>query len=132
MRWISSWVCHCVRQRAWGNKPGRRKSESRQSSDVGGLPHSFHPAPLWEAMNPSCGGWRRGSLRSLGLTEARYNTFSVSGIPDTSRHQGRAENKVGGPVVSSAICRTEERRGQGERGHWVVPTLVRVFGPIHD
>jgi hypothetical protein len=33
---------------------------------------------------------RRGSLRSLGLMEARDNRFTVSSIPDTAGHQGRA------------------------------------------
>ena len=44
---------------------------------------------------PPLQGWTRGSLRSLGLTEARDNRFSVSGIPDTAGHLRRAENKMG-------------------------------------
>ena len=61
------------------------------------------------------------SRRFLGLTEARDNRFSVSGIPDTAGHHGRAENKLGGPGGISFSPGDEERRGQGERGHWVVP-----------
>ena len=44
---------------------------------------------------PSLGGWARGSLRSLDLTEARDNRLLVLGIPDTTGHHGRAENKMG-------------------------------------
>lgn len=44
-------------------------------------------------------GWgevNRGSPRSLGLMEARDNRLSVLGIPDTTGHHRRAENKVCG------------------------------------
>ena len=61
----------------------------------------------------------RDNPRSLDLTEARDNRFSVLGIPDTAGHLGRAENKVGAP----GAARREERAG--ERGRWVVPTWVR-------
>ena len=56
-------------------------------SDSGGLLHAFCSAWvgvwLWEATGPQLGtGWTRGSPRSpLGLTEARDNRFSISGIP---------------------------------------------------
>ena len=76
---------------------------------------------LW---TPQTAGYCR-RISSGGLTEARDNRFSLSYIPDVTGHHRRAENKVGAP-------RAKEKRGQGERGHWVVPTLVRVFGPIHD
>jgi hypothetical protein len=69
-------------------------------------------------------GWTRSSLRSLGLTEARDNRFSVSGIPDATGHYRRAENIMG-------ASRAQGRRGQGERGCWVVSTQVRVLGPVH-
>ena len=59
-----------------------------------------------------------GSPRSLGLTEARDNRFSVSDIPDTAVWCGRAENKVGALGGSSVIPGTKERRrregGDGE------------------
>jgi hypothetical protein len=86
---------------------------------------------LWEAMNSALRRWTRGSPRSLGLTEARDNRFLVSGIPDTAGHLGRAENKMGAPRGRSAIPRAEGRRGQGERGLWVVPMWARVLGPVH-
>ena len=73
---------------------------------------------------PAPGRWTRGSLRSLGLTEARDNRFSVSGIPDATGHYRRAENIMG-------ASRAQGRRGQGERGCWVVPMQVRVLGPVH-
>ena len=69
---------------------------------------------------PACSGVDKGRL-----TEARDNRFSVSGVPDTAGHGGRAENKVG-PVIP----RAEGRRGQGERGLWGVLTWVRVFGLV--
>ena len=69
-------------------------------ADSGGLLHAFHAAPggclaVGRHGTPTRRGWTRGSLRSLGLTEARDNRFSVLGIPDTTGHHGRAENKMG-------------------------------------
>jgi hypothetical protein len=52
---------------------------------------------LWEATDPAHGGWTRGSLRSLGLMEARDNRFLVLGIPDATGHHRRAENKMRSP-----------------------------------
>ena len=65
---------------------------------------------------PVCRGWAESSLRSLGLTEARDNRFSLSYIPDVTGHHRRAENKVGAPRGILVSPRAEERRGQGERG----------------
>jgi hypothetical protein len=73
---------------------------------------SYRPSP-----------WTRGSPRSLGLTEARDNRFLVSGIPDTAGHLGRAENKVEAAGAGG-------KKGQGERGRWVVPRRARVL-PVH-
>ena len=62
--------------------------------------------------------------------EARDNRFSVSGIPDTSGHCRRAENKVGchggGLDRPGAIG----RKGQKERGHSMAPTWVTILGPV--
>ena len=69
---------------------------------------------------PAPGRWTRGSLRSLGLTEARDNRFSVSGIPDATGHCRRAENKVGAQEAAQSSLK---RRGQGEMGLWVILTL---------
>jgi hypothetical protein len=63
---------------------------------------------------PALGGGVRltgCSLRSLGLTEARDNRFSVSGIPDTAGHHGRAENKVG--ALWAAWPASGPKRGEG-------------------
>jgi hypothetical protein len=51
---------------------------------------------LWKCHGTQhSGDWTRGSLRSLGLTEARDNRFSVLGIPDKAGHHRRTENKMG-------------------------------------
>ena len=52
---------------------------------------------LWEATEPQSAGGGEGapSLRSLGLTEARDDRFSVWDIPDVAVCYRRAENKVG-------------------------------------
>ena len=81
----------------WGNKESWRKLASRQS--FGALGRQMQ-RPWWvsgcgKLQTPGCRGWARGSLRSLGLMEARVNRFSVLGIPDTIGHYRRAENKVG-------------------------------------
>ena len=60
---------------------------------------------LWEATGSQLTrGWTRGSPRSLGLTEARDNRFSVLGIPDTTGHFRRAENKIGAPGAAQSSC----------------------------
>ena len=47
--------------------------------------------------------------------EAKNNRFSVSGIPDATEHQRRAENEVGGPV--GAWPALEPKRVEGrDRG----------------
>jgi hypothetical protein len=82
-------------------------------------------------MDPAHRGWTRGRSRSLGLMEARDNRFSVSGIPDTTGHRRRAENKMGPLGAARSVNPgAKGRRGQGERGHWVVPTWARVLGPV--
>jgi len=67
-----------------------------------------------------------GSPRSLGLTEARDNRFSVSGIPDTAGHCGRAENKMPPPTAWSAPGLKGRERGVLGGSHsgespWSVP-----------
>ena len=71
---------------------------------------------LWEVTESSPPwGWTRDSPRSLGLTEARDSRFSVSGIPDTAGHCGRAENKVEAPGAS--LSSPGPKGGEGrERG----------------
>ena len=66
-------------------------------------------------MNSALRRWTRGSPRSLGLTEARDNRFSVSGIPDTAGHHGRAENQVEAPGVALSSLGPKGRKGR-ERG----------------
>ena len=73
----------------------------------GRLPHAFHVARR---------GWIRGSLRSLGLTEARDNRFSVSGIPDTAGHHRRAEKKVEAPGAAQSSLREERAGSEGALG----------------
>jgi hypothetical protein len=54
----------------------------------------------------------RGCSRSLGLTEARDNRFSVLGIPDTTGHLGRVDNKVGALGAAWSSPGLKGRRGQ--------------------
>jgi hypothetical protein len=79
-----------------------------------GLPQGFYVAPggclSVGSYRPSPRGWTRGCPRFLGLTEARDNRFSVSGIPGTTGHRRRAEKKVGAlEVAQSCPGRREER-----------------------
>jgi hypothetical protein len=60
-------------------------------------------------------GWRGSSPRSLGLTEARDNRFSVCDIPGAAVCHRRAENKVEAPGGSSVSPGAEGRRGHGEK-----------------
>jgi hypothetical protein len=67
---------------------------------------------LWEATEPHLArGWTMGSQRSLGLTEDRDNMFSVSGIPNTAGHGGRAENKMG--ALGAAWSTPGPKGGEG-------------------
>jgi hypothetical protein len=65
---------------------------------------------------PARGEWTRGRPRSLGFTEARDNRFSVSGIPDTAGHCGRAENKVEVPGVAQSPPGLKRGKGRERRG----------------
>lgn len=80
-----------------GNKRSGKKFLSQQA-DLGGLPHAFHMAPggclVVGRYGSSPQGVDKGSPMSLGLKEARDNKFSVSGIPDTTGHHRRGENKM--------------------------------------
>jgi hypothetical protein len=85
-----------------------------------GVSHAFHMAPGGclavgtHRLQPMSGcGWARGSSRSLGLTEARDNRFSVAGIPDAIGHRRRAENKVRAPGM--AWTSPEQREGREGR-----------------
>jgi hypothetical protein len=83
---------------------------------------------MWEVTDSSLQGrWTRDSLRSLGLTETIDNRF-----PDAAGHHGRAENKMGALWAGWPASGVEHRRGYGERGPWVVPTLARVLGSRLD
>ena len=55
-------------------------------------------------------GWTRGSLRALGVTEARDNRLSVSGIPDVTGHHGGAENKMG--ALRGGLSHPQDRRDE--------------------
>ena len=97
------------------------------------LPHAFYTAPgrclaVGSHGHQPTGGWTRGSLRTMGLGEARDNRFSISGIPDAAGHRRRAENKVGALWVDQPA--SGPKRGEG-RGCLVVPTWARVLGPVH-
>jgi hypothetical protein len=87
-------------------------------ADERGLTHVFHVAQdgclNMGSYGLSLQGWTRGSVRSLGLTEARDNRFSVSGISDTAEYRGRAENKVRVPGVSQSVPGLKGGEG-GER-----------------
>ena len=54
---------------------------------------------LCEAMDPVLREVDGGNPRSLGLTEARDNRFSVPDIQDATVCRRRAENKVRAPAV---------------------------------
>ena len=92
----------------------------------GRLPLAFHAAPggclaVLSHWSHSMGG---GQGAVLGTR------FSALGIPDTTGHRGRAENRMGaleGGLVSPGA---EGRRGQKERGLWMVPTRARVPGLV--
>ena len=73
---------------------------------------------LWKATDSVHRGWTRVTLRSLGLTEARGNRYSVLGIPDTTGHSRRAENKMGaqGVAWSSPGPKGGEDRERGGAG----------------
>ena len=80
----------------------------------------FSRGPRWvsgcvKPWTPALMGWTEGTLKSLGLTEARENRFSVLDIPDATVCHRRAENKVGSPGVAQSAL--ELKRGEGrERG----------------
>jgi hypothetical protein len=95
-------------------------------ADAEGLPHAFHTTlcgylPVG-SLDPSSVGGGQGAV--LGTR------FSALSIPDTTGHRGRAENRMGaleGGLVSPGA---EGRRGQKERGLWMVPTRARVPGLV--
>ena len=78
---------------------------------------------LREATDPSSVGGGQGAV--LGTR------FSASGIPDTTGHRGRAENRMGAPgaAQSALVPKGGESRGRGRC--WMVPTQVRVLGLVH-
>ena len=87
----------------------------------GRLPQAFQVVPvgvcLWEATDPAR---RDGQGAILG------SRLSVLGIPDTMEEL----RTNGGPRGTLVSPGAEGRRGHGERGHWVVPTRVKVVGPV--
>ena len=94
--------------------------------DAGGLLLAFYTAPggclaVGSQRTPargSWGVWTSGIPRSLSLMDARDNRFSVSGIPDTAGHLGRAENKMGalGAALSSPGLKGERAGGEDGLG----------------
>ena len=112
-----------VGQWVWRNKGSGRKPESCQSSGALGRQTQRIAArfprvcvQLWEATDPAHWGWTRGSPRSLDLIEARDNRFSVSGIPDTAGHHGRAENKMGAPGAAQSVLEPKGGEGREREG----------------
>ena len=92
---------------------------------------------LWEATEPQFPrGWTRGSLRSLGLMEARDNRFSVLGIPDTAGHRRRAENKMGALGVPWSVPGLKGEEGRGRVGTGWFPcrqeSLVRSMAATQE
>ena len=65
---------------------------------------------LWEATDPSLEGGGQGAV--LGTR------FSALGIPDTSGHYGRAENRMGSPGTAWSVLGQKggEGRGRGALG----------------
>ena len=90
------------------------------------------------------GAWRGSSPRSLGLTEARDDRFSVSDIPDFAVCLERAENKVGatGTAWSAQGPKGEEGKREVLRGFhsgkspwsgpWLEPRKVFRWEVRHD
>lgn len=116
-----------VNKGSWG-KP----SSCQSSSALGGRTWKDCPTlstlpwvGVWlcEATGPSSAGGGQGAV--LGTR------FSALGIPDTTGYQGSAENRMG--ALGAAQSALGPKGGEGrERGRCcVVPTWVRVLGPVH-
>ena len=75
---------------------------------------------------PILRGWTRSSPGSLGLTEARDNRFSVSGIPDTDGHCRTAEDKMGALGLAESAPGTKGGEGKERGGSGWFP-----LGPVH-
>ena len=106
---------------AWGNKGSGRKPAVGGQTREDCCTLSTWPVMgvwLWKATDPACREWTRGSLRSLGLTEARDIRLSVSGIPDITGHCRRTENKMGVPGATPSALgpKGEEGRERGGTG----------------
>ena len=110
------------------NKGSERKPASCQSSHALGRQKqkdcsmlSRVDVWLWEATGPQLGrGWKGGSLRQQVLSLG-HPTLDTTELLRTNGDSG------GGSVSPGA----EGRKEQGERGHWVVPTQVRLLGLVH-
>lgn len=83
---------------------------------------------------PALMGWTEGNLKSLGLTEARDNRFSVLDIPDATVCHRRAENKVGSPGVAQSALELKRGEGRERRGAGWFPrrpeSLVRSVAGV--
>jgi hypothetical protein len=91
---------------------------------------------------PQVGVWLREATESQltgggggGQGAVLSNRFSVSGISDTPGYQERPENKTGAPEgrCGWAPSAPEPKGGEstgGRGGCWVVPTRLRVLGPV--
>jgi|UPI0000022141 hypothetical protein len=103
-------------ERGSGGKPASRQS----SGALGGQTYKdCCTLSTQPRVNPSSSEDGQGAV--LGTK------FSAPGIPDTTGHRERAENRMGAPgAAQSALGRREERAG-GKGRRCVVPTWVRVL-----
>ena len=93
------WSCGCGGKRGVGENPHPARVPVLWAGGRGRTATRFARGPRWASgcvkpLTPHSGWWTRGSPRSLGLTEARDNRFSVSDIPNFAVCHRRAENKV--------------------------------------
>jgi hypothetical protein len=123
-----------------GERGSGRKPVSHQSSGAlgGQRREDCHMLSMWpwkvsgcgKPLDPSLVGMGGGQGAALGLWASRRP--KITGSQSWASHTGyrrRAENKWG-PQGSLVSPRSEGRKGQWEREHWVVPMRVRVLGPV--
>jgi hypothetical protein len=80
-------------------------------------------------LDPSSAGGGQGAVLPLWASRRPEITSSQSRASHAG-YRGRAENKLGPRGWLCQSLRAKGRKGQGENGHWVVPTQVRVLGPV--
>ena len=82
---------------------------------------------MWPRVVSGCGNPPKLSSVGVGQRAVLGTRFSVSGIPDTAGHLGRAVNRMGALVVAQSAL---ELKGGKSRGRWVVSKWARVLGPV--